>query len=252
MVLKKYTSLLPAILMILFSCDHIPTENDAVEINQRGIVYMNAGKYDSALSYFLKAIQNPKLSKISKGTIYRNIAITYSELVNVDSAVHYSTLASKCYRKNSFNYLVNLADVDLHVRKTGDALNKLIKAVNIEPGEMSVNNSLGLIYLGEYDDVFTDLKKALEYNSKAFELDNSRVIEEVLARNYYKLDDFENAQLHYTHLLGEHPDLVTYPLYMGMIKHKMRKMVEAENFFEKVILMDSSYKETIAIFKQNN
>jgi lipopolysaccharide biosynthesis regulator YciM len=250
--MKRFHLYQLVLLLILFSCDHITTEKDAIAINQQGIVLMNAGKYDSALSAFLIAVQNQKLSKDSKGTIYRNIAITYGELEKIDSAIHYSTLAAKCFRKNSFSYLVNLADVDLLKGKTDLALSGLLKAANINPGEMSVNNSLGLIYLGEYGEDYIDLEKALKYNSKAFELDNSRVIEEVLARNYYKLDDFENAQLHYTHLLREHPDMINFSLYMGMIKHKLKKTAEAEKLFAIVLAKDSSYKETIDIFKENN
>ncbi len=250
--MKLLFFLLPAFLLTLFSCNQVPTVNDAIDVNEQGIAYMNAGKYDSTLSTFLKAIQNNRLSKDTKGIIYRNIAITYAELTKTDSAVHYSTLAAKCYRKNSFNYLLNLADVDLLKGKTDMALSRLLKAADLKPDEMSVNNSLGLIYMGEYDEAYTNLEKALIYNSRAFEADQGRVIEEVLARNYYRLDNFEKAQLHYTKLLKDYPDMPYYSLYMGMIKLKLKHPAEAEKLFEQVITMDSSYKETIDIFKENN
>ena len=239
-------------LLFLFSCGEMTTENDAIKINQQGIEFMNAGKYELALQAFLNAVKNPRLSKDSKGTIYRNISLTYNDLGKKDSAVHFSTLAAKCYRKNSFDYLVNSADVDIVIGKTGSALARLLKAVKINPDEMSVNNSLGLIYLGEYDETLTDLDKALMYNSRAFEINNSRVTEDVLARTYYKKGNYEKAEAHYEHLLQNHPDIISYSLDMGMVKLKLKKKQEADQFFEKVIATDSSYIYTIETFKEAN
>mgnify|MGYP003399369235 CR=1 FL=1 len=237
---------------MLFSCEQMPNENDAIDINQKGIELINAGKHQEALEAFLKAIKNPKLTKKSKGTIYRNIAITYNELDKKDSAIHYSTLAAKCFKKNSSDYLVNAADVDLLRGKTAPALAKLLKAVNLDPDEMAVNNTLGLIYLGEYDDAFTDLDQALIYNSKAFEISGSRVIEEVLARNYYRMENYEKAELHFEQLVQNYPDMISYTLDMAMTKHKLNKLAEADKLFVQVIAKDSSYKETIDAFKENN
>jgi tetratricopeptide (TPR) repeat protein len=230
----------------------MPAENDAVDVNQEGIELINAGKHQEALEAFLKAIKNPKLTKKSKGTIYRNIAITYDKIGKKDSAIHYSTLAAKCFKKNSSDYLVNAADVDLLRGKTAPALAKLLKAINLDPDEMTVNNTLGLIYLGEYDNAFTDLDQALIYNSKAFEISGSRVIEEVLARNYYRMENYEKAELHFEHLVQNYPDMISYSLDMGMTKYKLNKLAEADKLFVQVIAKDSTYKETIDTFKENN
>ena len=249
---KLFIYCLSGLLLFLFSCGQMPAKDNATDVNQEGIKLINDGKYQEALQAFLKAIKDPQLTKNSKGTIYRNIAITYNELDKKDSAIHYSTLASKCFRKNSADYLVNAADVDLFRGKTGPALTKLLKAVNLDPGEMTVNNTLGLIYLGEYDGTFTDLDKALEYNLKAFEISGSRIIEEVLARTYYRMENYEKAELHYEHLLQNHPDMISYSLDMAMTKHKLKKTDEAVRLFEEVITKDSTYKETIDIFKEDN
>jgi tetratricopeptide (TPR) repeat protein len=240
------------LLLLFVSCGETPTEDNAINVNEKGIALINSGKYEEALQAFLKAIKNPALTKKSKGTIYRNIAITYNQLEKTDSAIHFSTLAAKCYKKNSFDYLVNAADVDLLRGKTDIALAKLLRAVDLEPNEMSVNNTLGLIYMGEYDDSFTDLDKALKYNLTAFETNGGRIIEEVLARNYYNMENYKEAELHYEHLLQNYPDMISYSLNMGMTKHKLKKKKEADKLFDKVIAKDSTYKETIAIFKENN
>lgn len=240
------------LLIFLFSCKTGLQEEDAIKVNQEGIAFMNAGKYDEALQAFLRAVKSPRLSKESKGTIYRNIALTYNELEKKDSAIHFSTLAAKCYRKNSFDYLLNAAEVDILAGKTASALDRLLKAVKIDPEDMAVNNSLGLIYMGDYDATLTDLDKALMYNSKAFDVSGSRVTEEVLARTFYRMENYEKAETHYENLLEKHPDIISYSLAMGMIRFKQHKNQEADSLFEKVLSTDSSYKETIDVFKMNN
>lgn len=251
--MKKLFSL-PILIVaaLLYSCNDKVKESDAIKINQQGIEYMNAGKSRQALEAFLKAIRNPMLSRDSKGTIYRNISLTYNELGFPDSVIHYSTLAAKCYSKNSYDYLVNYADVDLAIGKTAGALVRLQKAIRLQPNEMSVNNALGLIYLGEYDDSFTDLDKALTYNSRAFELNNNPIIEDVLARNYYRLELYEKAESHYEHLLQNYPGRASYLTSMGMTKFRLKKKEDAENFFTKAIAQDSAYKETIRNFKDSH
>lgn len=245
-------SLVTGFIFILFSCNHIPTEADAVKKNQEGVTYMNEGKYTQALTAFKEAIKNPKLSTISKGTIYRNMALAFHELLKIDSSIHYSTLAAKCYRKNSYDYLVNMASVDLLTGKTSAALSRLLKAAAMNPDDMAVNNTLGLIYLGDYDDDYADPEKALQYNKKAFEAANNRITEDILGRNYYDLGNYELAEMHYEKIHDQYPDVLTYKLNIGMIKFKLKKMLEADLMFSKVIAEDSSYKETIEIFKENN
>jgi len=75
---------LSGLLLFLFSCGEMPTEDNAIDVNQKGIELINSGKYEEALQAFLKALKNPQLSKQSKGTIYRNISITYTELDKTD------------------------------------------------------------------------------------------------------------------------------------------------------------------------
>jgi tetratricopeptide (TPR) repeat protein len=244
---------IPVLLLLVASCMPGSAEEESpVALNEQGIQLINHGKHEEALQLFLKAIKSSNISKDTRGTIYRNIALTYNQLDKKDSAIHFSTLAAKCYRKNSYDYLVNAADVDLLRRKTAPALTKLLRAVDIDPDEMAVNNSLGLLYLGEYGESFTDLDKALTYNLKAFDINGSRNIEEVLALNYYKLENYEKAELHYEHLHQVYPDMISYTLDMGMAKYKLKDKTEANKLFDEVIFKDSSYKATIDLFKENN
>ncbi|MEO6254901.1 MAG: hypothetical protein ABIO79_16440 [Ferruginibacter sp.] len=256
-MLKQVTSLMHRIMItglifFLFSCQDMPTEDDAIKKNQEGINHMNEGKYQLALVDFNEAINNPRLTLISKGTIYRNIALTYHELNKLDSSIHFSTLGAKCYKKNSYDYLVNMGNVDLLTGKTSVALVKLLKAAALEPDDLSVNNILGLIYLGDYGEEFSDPEKALNYNKKAFEISNSRITEDILGRNYYDLGKYELAEMHYERIHEQYPNELNYTLNIAMIKYKLKKPIDAELLFNKIIAQDSSYKETIDVFKENN
>ncbi len=253
LVSKSYRLLLFAVMLISFcSCKDFAKEKDAMTLNQDGIKLMNEGKYDAAVIVFEKAVKDSKLDLSSKGTIYRNLGIAFHEQKILDSAAHFATLAAKCYYKGSYDYLVNMASVDILAGKTSVALTKLLRAVIINPDELAVNNSLGLIYLGDYGYEFTDNDKALKYNKKAYDLSYSRATEDILARNYYELGEYENAETHYDNVYTKYPNEAVYALNSGLAKYKLKKIDEAEQLFKQALAMDSSYKQTIENFRYNN
>lgn len=253
LVLKPARQLLFLILLTIFSsCTNFAKEKGALELNKEGIKLMNEGKYKAAIEVFKKAVKDSKLDLSSKGTIYRNLGIAFHEQQMKDSAAHFATLAAKCYYKGSYNYLVNMASVDILAGKTEIALSKLLRAVRINPDELAVNNSLGLIYIGDYGYEFTDYEKALKYNKQAYDLSFSRATEDILARNYYELGEYENAEIHYDNIYTKYPNEAVYALNSGLTKYKLKKIDEAERLFKQVLVMDSSYKETIENFKYNN
>ncbi|MGB4843160.1 MAG: hypothetical protein WBP16_01705 [Ferruginibacter sp.] len=236
----------------LVSCNQKPKEDDAVKLNETGLEQMDEGKYEQAVASFKEALQKPRLSQISRGTIYRNLSLAYHEQSMIDSSFHYSSIAAKCYPKNSYYYLVNMAAVDILAGRVGIARSKLKNAFSINSDDLIVNNSLGLIYLGDYGEEFTDLTKALKYNKRAYEISGSLITEDILGRTYYELGEYENAEIHYENVYHKKPESVVYALTTGMIKYKLDKQEDGELLFEKVIAMDSSYKATIENFKVNN
>jgi len=136
--------------------------------------------------------------------------------------------------------------------KTKEALDNLNLAYDKNPNEVEVNNSLGLIYLGDYGIEFLDAKKALKYNQKAFDINKDRITEDVLGRNYFELGDYNSAEKHFEKLSVEHPDILPYKLNLGMIKFKLSKRKEADNLFDIVVKADSNMIYTIKAFKDEN
>jgi tetratricopeptide (TPR) repeat protein len=249
---KMKDLILISTILLLASCGQIMTETESRKNNEQGLKELNAGNFDQAIISFKKAIKSKTLSIETRAQIYRNIAQTFSEKRQLDSSIYYSQLAAYCYDKNSYEYLVNIADIELLKGKTKEALDNLILAYEKNPNKLEVNNSLGLIYLGDYGEEFLDAKKALKYNQKAFESNKDRITEDVLGRNYFQLGDYVNAEKHFENISLKYPDIIPIKLSLGMIKFKLNKHKEADILFNNAIKADSSLIYTIKAFKDEN
>ncbi len=238
-----------SIIFSLTSCGQFKTEIEAIKKNEQGLNELNSGQFDKAIISFKEAINSPKLSIETRAQIYRNIAQTFSEKELQDSSIYYSRLAADCYDKNSYKYLVNIADIDLLTGQTKDALDNLNLAYSKNSNGLEVNNSLGLIYLGDYGLEYMDTKKALKFNKKAFEINKDRITEDVLGRNYFELGDYKNAEKHFEKLSAEYPNILPYLLNLGMIKFKLNKHNEADKLFELVVNADNDMIYIIEAFK---
>jgi tetratricopeptide (TPR) repeat protein len=245
-------SILIITFILLASCGQLMTEVEALKKNKQGITELNSGQFDKAIISFKEAVESPKLSTETRAQIYHNIAQTFIAKNQQDSSIYYSQLAANCYEKNSYEYLVNTADINLMTGKTEEALNNLKIAYAKNPNGLEVNNSLGLIYIGDYGLEFIDAKKALQFNKKAFEINKDRITEDVLGRNYYELEDFGKAESIFDKLSNEYPDILLYKINLGMIKFKLNKRKEANKLFDEAILVDSTMIYAIKTFKDEN
>jgi tetratricopeptide (TPR) repeat protein len=235
-------------LLILASCDQISTDATVDINNRQGISELNSGQYAKAITSFEKALEYKKISRESRGKILRNIALTYDEMQQKNSAANYYNLAANCYDKDSYWYLVNISDVEILRGKIADAIPILQKAVKIKPNEIGANNTLGLIYIGDYGANFADPKKAFPYNEKAFQINKDRITESVLARNYYKLGQYENAERHFENLTKKYPDVVVNWVSLGMVKFKQNKQQEARELWNIAENKDPKYHDMIENF----
>jgi Flp pilus assembly protein TadD len=136
-------------LAFLFTgCDKIFSEVKVLEENDKGILAMNEGDSEGSLVHFHNAMDLKPEDKETKSTIYRNIALAHSDLMDDDSAILYHKKAANCYGPGEYYYLINMADADLFAENIGSAVSRLLKAQSLDPNEVVANNILGLIYLG--------------------------------------------------------------------------------------------------------
>ena len=219
----------------------------AKELNRYALHYFDIEQYDTALSLFWQAIAMPGVNDPMRGSIIRNLAQVYYELEQVDSAIYYSKQAAGYYDEGSFEHLINLADVDLYSNDTRNALEKLEKAYAIDATDLSVNNALGLIYMGNYGDAFTDFKKALPYNQTAYDERQDRISEMVLAQNYVDLGDYAAAEQHYRNIYDGYDFLAESPYYLGLVMHYQGDTLAATQYFKETMAIDPNYRLAIPV-----
>ena len=130
--------------------------------------YLDQAQYELAIKSFKDGVESPNFSMETRVLIYRNIAQTYYEMMEIDSSLLYSQLAADCYPIDSYGYLTNISDIKISTGETEEAEKPLLKAVKMKPNKLVANNILDAIYLGEFGAEFFDPEKAFPYNIKAF------------------------------------------------------------------------------------
>lgn len=215
----------------------------AGEHNQKGIDYLTIGNSEEAIEEFKICLELGSLRDESRLQVLRNIAIAYHDLDIIDTSRYYSQQAADLAKKNKleYEYLLNSADVHIIDGDIELAINKLEQAKDKRPTEFEVYNSLGLIYLGEYDEMYADFDKALEHNKICHQLNPSRFTKDVLAKSYYMLDILDTAQVYYKELELDYPQVSDYNYYLGMIAYESGDTTKAMSILSELVAVDSAY-----------
>lgn len=213
-------------------------EIEVNNLNQQGMNFLNQKEYIEARICFIKASKVEGISLQKKTENLRNAAVVYSEIQMKDSAKFYYNQAALLNKSDSYDYYVNMADINIIDNNIEKAINLLEKAWTINNNNVSVNNTLGLIYLGEYNKIFFNPEKAIKYNKKAFEINNDRNTKFVLAKNYYFIADYSNSETLYTELYNSYPDDIQYLIALVLIS-KAKKDTKGE----KILLEELKYKD---------
>ncbi len=227
------TKLMPmlGLFFLIQSCDLV-TNNKTIELNEKGLTYLNNGELEKAKSCFREAIKNPKLREDDKKVIYRNAAIVYSSCQMQDSAKIMFMNAYKSSPKNSYEYYINLGDVYIIEQKYKESYELFNKAYLLDSSKLEANNSLGLMLVGEYDMLHFMPEKALKYNLKAVEISGDRNTKFVLGKNYYYLKDYTKSKQIINELYQKFPNEVMY------IESLISIATETNNLAEKNELMN--------------
>jgi len=249
---KTHSILIPLAVLSLTACEPFQNEKKAIELNKKGLDYYNQGDPIRALQLMTEARNTPHISKATLGNVLRNISVVFVSMEGTDSALFYSREAATCYEEGTYDYLINMADVNLYEADYAGAIDKLNQALDKNPDDATVHNSLGLIYIGEYDESFTDLEKALPHNKKAFEILRDRNTEYVLAMNYLDLEGYEQAEFHLRNLTSRYSDMPDQYCLLGMAQFSLGKYTEAELNWSQALAMDSSYQYVIELYRETD
>ncbi len=188
----------------------IGSQNDPKDIKAnrhyiRGREYMEAGRYDDAISEFNLALNVYKSAEVYYNIGYiKSLQKKYDEaLYAFRKAVEINNLFAKAYRSMGEVYLKKGRpdEAEESFKKAGEiymmkdmseeAESAFKEALKIDPNTINIYNSLGIIYRkrGDYD-------KAISQYQKALKIDPSdENIYFNMARAYVEADDIPNAML---------------------------------------------------------
>ena len=237
------------VLLLFTSCAAIQDEKEARRLNEEGLALFHAGQFEQALVLMRQAASKRAIQPVTRGYIYRNISIVYNNWEQPDSAKHYAGVAAGYFPEESYEYLINTADVYLYDNDTPQALELLKRALALRTDDMSVYNSLGLIYLGEHGDEYQDLDQALEFNSKAYELSKDPNSTFILALTHFEREEFEQAEQYLRAVVEQYGGNADQYCMLGMAQYRLDKKAHAEITWARTLAIDTSYTESIETYK---
>ncbi len=205
-----------------------------------GLGYSDRGKPDSAIGYFLDAIQLAEKNKFHRklGSVYNNLAYAYDML-------YASNESGKMYRKAADNFLLAKDTTNYFALLSTYAINQLAFSKDT------------LLTLNLFDSAFVQLNKTKPLNP--FE---TSIANEILAYKYYYLGDYDLAKqfndkcLLYRLEVGTEDYLITYSyifdsaIYFkkyGKLKDPLKtmewaaEMKENKQYYDALELYDQLY-----------
>lgn len=241
----KKSLLFIIIAFFTFGCDTIQKTKLADEKNNEAIDLMNLGEFEKAIACLRIAVEADVFDDTKRSTFCRNLAIAFQQSEQPDSARVYFLRATNEAKVGSAQKELNAADVCLIDLNVTEAIEHLNKAALAGGEDLGVNNTLGIIYMGEYGDEFQDYGLAIKYNELAYAEDKSRPTLDVLARTYYEVDSLQKAHFHFTTLVNEYPQFPDYHYLLGAVEYELDNPEAAEIHFNEAIRLEPLYSDYI-------
>lgn len=202
---------------------------EAKALNDRGVILMDEEEFSNASILFQQALSKKSLPAELKAGIFRNLSLLYGFQNEKDSAVHYAKLGYECAEKHSFYFYLNKAEFELLTNRIELAKDDYERAKDIKVNEMAIYNSLGMIYSGSYGEKYTDYKKALENNLKAYDLAPRAPLAEALATSYMNLERYKESIVLWEKLIAQNPSKMEYQFQLGVAFLFSGREEEGEN-----------------------
>lgn len=220
-------SLIALISFVIFYACNQPDEQQARTVNDKGLAYLNEGKEREARLAFLQASQYKNISDSDRTNYLENTAISYLRTPFKDSAKYYFQKALSLNPVGSYYYFVYRGYIKLIENELDSTADFLEKAFAKDSTKPTVNNLLGLLYMGEYGKDFYDPYKAIKYNRKTYELLQDGVSKFVLAKNEYLVNKVQLSEQMFEELYRDAPEYTPYLVSLIMIKQELGESAEA-------------------------
>ncbi len=168
--------------------------SDAVDYNEKALAFMSEGNYTEAERHFNLAIEELDSSdRRNAVTIYGNLGFMHECTGNTEKAIEsYQKVMSLCEPGDSLYHSMS-GNINLMRNNIEEAVRDFENALKSDPNDFDAHNNLGLIFLGEFDEDWTDYEKALAHNEKGYSLNKGYSTTKNLALNYYLLGRYSEA-----------------------------------------------------------
>lgn len=210
-----------------------PIMHEELQEAQFGI---DNGELEKSKEIYLKII-NASDQTISKDELmeaYINLASIYGNEGDFDSVKFYTNEALEKADKNSEAYHLLMGLLAMANHDTKSLANAFIEVLKINPDNAEANAGLGRYYMTEK----MDYEKALPYNETAFKHKKTITGLEVLALNYYLLQNYYKAQSHFEELHKIAPNNTTALIKLGEIAYGFGDKEGAKQYFMKLEKLD--------------
>jgi tetratricopeptide (TPR) repeat protein len=217
----------------------------ARSLAENGAVAFNYGDFENAIDLYNQALELGTLTDENALVLLSNLAIAYEAYGDPISAIKtYEVLKSELSPKDALFHVaegaIALLDEFSDVKK---AIKSFEIALQFSPSDFDANNTLALIYMGEYGSEFEDFARALKYNKKTLSLSPDNVNVKInLAMNYIELGHHDDAIATLTEVLDVVPTSLPSNYLMMKAKYSNEEVFEARKYAEALIEMYSGFK----------
>lgn len=231
------------IALIMSACKS-QEDPQAKELNNAGVEFMEQQNYSSALIKFQEALPLHQ-SDENKSKIYRNMSTVYFNMGKADSSRFYARKAYEVVPEGSYLSLVNKAEFNLMDNEIPEAIRLLEQAVAKYKNGVEGLSNLSLIYSGNFDEQYIDLKKALELAKKAYKILPSATNEEQIAAIYHQMHDYSHAIKLYSKLMKAYPENKLYQFNAGLSLYESGQIDEGLHWMEEAAARDEYCRELL-------
>ena len=226
-----YIILFSNVLSLIINSKYMVTPK---EDNNAAIEMLNEGDYEGATSKFKDNLSDA--NRFEKVITYTNIGATHRATGKIDLAIDNYKKALELLEETDAEYYSVSGIINILNQNLEEGISDLQKAIELDENNFTANNNLSLIYLGRIDPVLKDLKSALKYTQKAYEVnDKDPSTIQNIAINYYELGMYSDAEKPFKKLIKLVPSNALSNYLLGMTLNKNGDLNNSKKYLKKAI-----------------
>lgn len=195
---KKFNreKIIPALVIVILIVwgAYSSLDDSSIKTNNNALSSYNSGNSEQAITQFQQASKDAVTNDTKINTL-KNLAYVYATDGKNEEALNNFQQALKLAGQNSFDHYLISAEIALLEGKPNSAYLGFAKALEIQPNDFQVNNSLAIFYMnldGSSAD-YENYPKALSHALKANNLNGSEITRENLGVAYFWNKNYDES-----------------------------------------------------------